>query len=101
MATFYHHTLERLIRTLGVDDGMMHIHAGLAIYCLCLLILKGRRAAWRAVLVTLLFELANEAMDYLFYGSLRWRDTASDVLLTMMWPCILAIVDGRRRGRRG
>lgn len=77
----------------------MHIHAGLAIYLLVQLVTRERRGSMIALNVVFAAEMGNELMDRLAYGSWRWGDTASDVLLTMLWPVAITVVSQIRRAQ--
>jgi len=83
----------------GQNYSLLHIHAGLAIYLLCQILLGTRRASLPALLLVVQLEVANECLDRATYGSWRWDDTLSDFALTVFWPAVLALVSWVRRRR--
>ena len=45
-------------------------------------------AVWPLV-VAIAAELVNEGFDRLRTGSWRWRDTAQDIVNSILWPVVL------------
>lgn len=79
---------------------LLHVHAGLAIYLLALMVVRQRRGGFLALQVVLAAELANETMDWLAASpKWTWSDTISDFVLTMMWPTAITVVTAWRRRR--
>ena len=95
----YHALTEGLVAALGVSHPMMHIHAGLAIYFAAQLVLRDRRASVLGLAWVAFAELANEIIEFGYYGSWRWSDTVGDVVTTLFWPMVIVLV-GRYRRRR-
>ena len=48
-------------------------------------------AVWPLVLV-IVAELANEALDRLRVGSWRVRDTVQDIVNSVLWPVVLFVL---------
>ena len=89
--TFYHSLTERILAASGMSDKILHVHLGLALFCLFTLLFP-RRSSWYPLLCVLLLELGNEVMDRLFFGTWRWSDTLPDAANTLVWPFLLTIV---------
>lgn len=99
LITSYRDFTEAIKAFSGMPPELLHVHAGMAIYLGSQFALGSRRASWLALLAVLGAELANEAMNRLYYGSWRWDDTASDVLWTLFWPSLCILVGRYRRWR--
>ena len=95
----YREWTEAIKAMTGFSPQMLHVHAGMAIYLMGQLLLGSRRASWVAFSVVLEIELMNEVMNYLYYGSWRWHDTLSDIVLTLFWPATSVVVGKYRRWR--
>lgn len=79
---------------------LLHVHAGMAIYLLALMVVRQRRGGFLALQVVLAAELANETMDWLAASpKWTWSDTISDFVLTLMWPAAVTVVIAWRRRR--
>jgi hypothetical protein len=80
-----------LARVLNVSDKALHVVVGVALYFLFLKLLK---SPGRAVLAVLGVELANEINDavvaYPYLTHAFWFDTSTDILATMVLPCLIA-----------
>lgn len=80
-----------LARILNVSDKTLHIVVGVALYFLFLKLLK--RPGW-AVLAVFGIELINEINDavvaYPYLTRAFWFDTSTDILATMVLPCVIA-----------
>ena len=96
---FYHHTKGLAAGLSGQSFAMLHVHAGLLIYIVCQIAIRDRRGSWLALGIVAQAELLNEILDNFYFGSWRWTDTISDVVLTLMWPTLLVLVSYIRRRR--
>lgn len=95
----YHEFTEAMVTAFGFSRGEMHMNAGLLIYVTSQIILGTRRASIAALGTVLFVECLHESMQALFYGSWRINDTLTDVVLTLMWPTVLAGASVYRRAR--
>lgn len=97
--TLYHSAIEAVVTATGASRLLLHVHAGMLIYLGCQLLLGTRRGSLVAVIVTIQLAFFHEVMNRLFYGSWRWHDTSTDLLLTMFWPVMCYAVSRFRRWR--
>lgn len=95
--TIYHDTLDNLVALAGVPRAVLQVHAGMAIYLGCLLLMGTRRGSLAAVILVVTLAIGHEAMNRLEFGSWNWRDTTRDVLLAMFWPTACYAVSSYRR----
>ena len=82
-----------LSETLGITKDALHVHIGLAIFVGVALVFRRSLASWLPWLALLAFELANEAMDILYWNGngigVDLGDSPKDVVNTMFWPTIV------------
>lgn len=101
MSIFYDYTwlMNQIVLWSGATHGMMHMHAGLAIYIVAQLVLRTRRASMAALNTVIAAAIGHEVLDYL--GSSSWElvDTLQDIGLTVMWPVAITGVGQYRRAR--
>ena len=83
----------------GASDTLLHVHAGLAVLFLARIVTRRSLASPVPFLIVCAAEFANELMDYLSYGSLRWHDTSIDIVNTLFWPFMLMVGLRLRRSR--
>jgi hypothetical protein len=95
--TSYKDAIDAIVTFTDMPRSMLHVHAGMLIYLGCQLLLGTRRGSLVAVLLTVQVAVANEVMNRAFYGSWRWDDTLSDLVLTMFWPTMCYLVSRVRR----
>jgi|SRR5690554_5436265 hypothetical protein len=80
---------------LHISKDALHVHLGLAILLVAILVLRRRGGSWTPWLVLLGFELVNEALDlqHGFHGSWVWALAASakDIVNTMFWPTLVIL----------
>lgn len=88
----YQEFVKSVVDATGWPDTILHIHAGLGIFLCAHLLFRRSRSLMFPLFVTLLMELGNETLDWLYYGSPRWSDTLPDILHTMFWPVMLTFV---------
>ncbi|WP_419827885.1 hypothetical protein [Sphingomonas sp.] len=99
LATTYHDLASKLLNWTGMSDRAMHVHVGLGLYVLAQLALRPRRGSFDALVPVIAAELANEAVDRLYFGAWRWDDTLGDIAATLAWPLVLMLVGRVRRWR--
>lgn len=75
----------------GMDDSLLHLHAGMAILLATRIITRRSLASPVPLLVVLAAEIGNEVLDRLHFGSWRWTDTIGDFIDTLLWPTLLFI----------
>lgn len=84
-----------------LSHAALHIHLGLAIYLLTSLLLRRPLGSIVPWLVVAMLELANEASDFMRYYVSAWPWTATntieDVVNTLFWPTVLAVLFHRQR----
>ncbi len=93
---------EFLIDLVGMSRDALHVHIGLAIFFVTMLVLRRRVGDWLPWAVALLVALAGEAWDIRD----RWvagmnADPAGhmhDIVNTLFWPNVITLF-GRARGR--
>lgn len=83
----------------GASDALLHVHAGMAVLFLARLATRRSIATWVPFSIVCLAELANEVLDWLHFGSVRYPDTLYDVVNTLFWPFMLMIGLRLRRAR--
>ncbi len=84
-----HQRTKNLLRRSAIGDTALHIHCGLAVWLVAVLLIgKGPSSPW-PVVVTFALECANELLDRLRKGVWLWRDTLLDIVHTMWWPVVL------------
>lgn len=91
--------MDQLVVATDASRNMLHVHAGMAIYLGVQFFARNRRASPLALGIVVTIELLNEAMQRLYYGSWRWGDTISDILLTIFWPAAITALGLYRRRR--
>lgn len=78
----------------GIDRDLLHIPIGIGLFLLFALLFRRRPyTLFLAFFATLLAQLVNEAMDVVsslsLWGTIWWREAASDTLLTIALPGVL------------
>lgn len=81
-----------LTDVLHLSRDALHIHAGLGIYVIAVLVLRRGPASVLPWLIVLSFELINEVLD--LYHEVDFSGAIVDILNTMIWPTI-ALAAGR------
>ncbi len=83
---------------LGISKDALHVHIGLAVFVVLMVMLRGRLLLpWLAVLF---LQLGNEALDLIHEHQLEAGDlveSARDTLNTMIWPTVLVLLLKVRR----
>jgi len=93
----YNTAIDAIAAFADMPRPLLHVHAGMVIYLLSLLLLGTRRGSLVAVLLTVGLAVMHEVMNRLFHGSWRWEDTTKDLVLTMFWPTMCYAVSSFRR----
>lgn len=82
----------------AVSDTVLHIHGGM-IVLLAVRVLSGRSLGTPWPLTAVVFAaLFKEFADYLAYDRIK-PDTWSDILNTVLWPCVLFLSLRLRRAK--
>jgi hypothetical protein len=74
---------------LHLSRDALHIHAGLGIYVIAILVLRRGPASVLPWLVVLCFEMINEVLD--LYHEVDFSGAIVDILNTMLWPTIALV----------
>jgi hypothetical protein len=99
IAAWYHQASEGLIAATGASHATAHLCAGLGVYLGIQLLLDDRRASGFALGAVFYAELANEALQFAYWGDWRWADTLVDMVATLFWPAAVFAVGKVRRRR--
>lgn len=82
--------------TVGLSKDALHVHLGLALYLLILVAWRRQRSAPIACLIVFLLAGLNEAIDarddIATFGHWRWQASLHDIVNTLFWPAVLAVV---------
>ena len=101
LAKAYHHAGEVIVTWSGQSDKFVHVHTGLLVWLLAALLLRRPLRSILPFALVAVAELANEALDYVFYGQILWSDTIADVAATLLWPLVLMLALSMNRRLRG
>jgi hypothetical protein len=86
----------RILDLVGLSKDAVHMHLGLLVFVAILVIARGRKALWLAWLgaaaVALGIEILDLRDDRAHFGRFRWAGSLHDVLNTLLWPTILALL---------
>ena len=77
-----------MANTLRLDHATLHVHVGMVIWVVCVLI-AGDMGAWWPLAAVTAAELFNEVLDRLREGSWRVPDTIADIVNSVFWPLVL------------
>lgn len=85
-----------IVSATGLSKDALHIYAGLAVFLLFAALIKNRSSMakpWCAVLLTAVFaELLDLRDDIASLGHWRWQASLHDVLNTIAWPSVFALL---------
>ncbi|MBB3957083.1 hypothetical protein [Novosphingobium sediminicola] len=88
----YEETIGWIVSLCPEPDKFAHTYAGITIWLLSASLTRKSLKSWLPVLVTALFEGANEYVDRVANGSWRWHDTLGDVAATLFWPFVITFL---------
>ena len=97
LAIAYQDALGTIASQLGMTPGLMLVHAGMAIYLACLVLMGTRRGSLAAVLAACFFALVHEVTARLIYGGWNWHETTRALVLVCFWPGACYAVSRYRR----
>jgi hypothetical protein len=85
-----------IVSATGLSKDALHIYAGLAIFLLAAVLTRDRTSMARPWCVVLLAAAVAEALDLrddvASLGHWRWAASLHDVLNTMAWPSVFAVL---------
>lgn len=85
-----------IVSATGLSKDALHIYAGLAIFLLSAVLMRRRPSMARPWCVVLLAAVVAEAFDLrddvASFGHWRWGASLHDVLNTIAWPSVLAVL---------
>jgi hypothetical protein len=85
-----------IVSATGLSKDALHICAGLAVFLLMAVLMKDRPSLARPWFVVLLAAIVVEALDFrddvASLGQWRWAASLHDVLNTIAWPSVLAVL---------
>lgn len=93
--------IDRIVALCPAPDKFAHMCAGLAIWLLVAIAFRRKLSTFAPLIAVVLFEGANEYLDYLGRGGVHWRDTAEDVIATLFWPLVIMLAMRMRPAIRG
>jgi hypothetical protein len=97
LIALYHDTLGTLVNATGMPPALLQVHAGMAIYLGCLLMMGTRRGSLAAVGLCVALAVVNEALNRLHLGQWNWHDTTRDLVMVLLWPTACYAVSTARR----
>jgi hypothetical protein len=94
----------QLSELLGISKDALHIHLGLSIYLIVMLVFRRQLTSWVPWLALLAFEIVNEVMDifHVHEGVMAFElgDSPKDILNTMFWPTVVLLTARWRQARQ-
>lgn len=85
-----------IVSATGLSKDALHIYAGLAVFLLAAVLMRDRPSLARPWCVVLLAAVVVEALDLrddvASLGHWRWAASLHDVLNTIAWPSVLAVL---------
>ncbi len=90
-----------LLAMVPLSADAMHMHVGFLLFFVIAAIARGERRFTFAFRTVLAICLAGEVLDFLYDlhagNPLRWRNSIKDILGTMLWPGVWALLWTRVR----
>lgn len=81
---------------LGISKDALHVHIGLAVFFVAVVILRKSPGSLVPWILVLAFEVANELMDIFHWYGGAWTielgDSAKDIIGTMLWPTLIMLL---------
>ena len=98
----YNALKSQLPELLGISKDALHIHLGLSIYLIVVLVFRRQLTSWVPWLALLAFEIVNEFIDIFHEGVMEFQlgDSLKDVLNTMFWPTVVLLMARWRQARQ-
>lgn len=93
--SFVQTTKLAIVAVTGLSKDSLHIYTGMAIFLLAMLLRRSPRVfvPWLTVLlVAVLGEMLDRRDDLLSLARWRWKASLHDVLNTLFWPTVLALL---------
>lgn len=87
----YESAIVAFSRATGAPDSLLHVHTGMIIFVAIAALTRRPPGSLIPFGAVALAELVNEALDALADGRVRWPDTISDVVNTLLWPAVLTV----------
>lgn len=88
-----------LSRTLGVSHDALHVHVGLLIFFVCLLVFRWPVRSWKPALVVFGIAFVGEVWDVLVLSVAGFDadlgDSLKDLLDTSLWPVLIVLIARR------
>lgn len=85
-----------ILDVLHLSKDAVHLHLGLLVFVTVLLLIRGRRSPWlawlAAFIVALMLELLDLRDDRRSIGAFRWTASLHDIVNTLVWPTVLALL---------
>ena len=85
-----------IVSATGLSKDALHIYAGLAVFLLAAVLMRGRPSLawpWCVVLLTAVVAEALDLRDDIAsLGHWRWAASLHDVLNTVAWPSVLTVL---------
>ena len=82
--------------SLHLSHGILHVHVGMAVFLLGAVLLRRPVGTWTPLLIVVVLELLNEAVDFARYQMSGWPwrpgPTIADLVATWLWPIVLTLV---------
>ena len=90
--SLYEQGINWVVAHSGGHDKFAHMCAGLAVWLLAAVLLRRPTTSILPLIVVIIAEAVNEAVDRIAHGSWRWADTRLDIVATLFWPLLIALV---------
>lgn len=85
-----------LVQALGLSRDSLHVHIGLAVFFLAVLLLRRPLRSWLPIGAVVAAACAGEAWDLLDTHAagdpLEWAKSRHDLLNTCFWPAVLFLL---------
>lgn len=96
MTSFYQSIKLNTVELLGLSKDAIHIHIGLLVFILSLVMITKGRVSFVAFIPVLVVASSMEALDlfddFHSLGNLNWGNSLHDVINTCMWPFLICLI---------
>lgn len=86
----------QIIEIVGLSKDAIHIHIGLGVFILCVLLFGKGNITFKCLLPVFVVALGMEIMDlyddYYSVGYFRWINSLHDFINTSFWPFIIVVL---------